>query len=192
MKIVVLGAGLMGRAVVYDLAVAREVKNIVVADFDRGRAQKSRQIRTRHRARRLRRRPRHQAPSEAAARLRRRRQLHAIQLESGRDARSARRSRALPGSRRPLSHDAQAVRARPRFPSHRQAGDSGNGRRAGHHQRDGSRSGRFVRSRRFDQSVQRRRRRAALRQSHRLLVFDCDDSRRADHAADSFRKRHAT
>ena len=38
MKIVVLGAGLMGRAVVYDLAVAREVKSIVVADFDRGRA----------------------------------------------------------------------------------------------------------------------------------------------------------
>jgi lysine 6-dehydrogenase len=38
MKIVVLGAGLMGRAVVYDLAVAREVKSIVVADFDRARA----------------------------------------------------------------------------------------------------------------------------------------------------------
>jgi len=38
MKIVVLGAGLMGRAVVYDLGGAREVKNIVVADFDRGRA----------------------------------------------------------------------------------------------------------------------------------------------------------
>jgi lysine 6-dehydrogenase len=38
MKIVVLGAGLMGRAVVYDLGAAREVKNIVVADFDRGRA----------------------------------------------------------------------------------------------------------------------------------------------------------
>ena len=38
MKIVVLGAGLMGRAVVYDLATAREVKNIVVADFDRSRA----------------------------------------------------------------------------------------------------------------------------------------------------------
>ncbi len=36
MKIVVLGAGLMGRAVVYDLGVAREVKSIVVADFDRG------------------------------------------------------------------------------------------------------------------------------------------------------------
>jgi lysine 6-dehydrogenase len=39
MKITVLGAGLMGRAVVYDLSGAREVKNIVVADFDRGRAQ---------------------------------------------------------------------------------------------------------------------------------------------------------
>src|ERR1700740_1168378 len=39
MKIVVLGAGLMGRAVVYDLSGAREVKSIVVADFDRGRAQ---------------------------------------------------------------------------------------------------------------------------------------------------------
>jgi lysine 6-dehydrogenase len=38
MKIVVLGAGLMGRAVVYDLGVAREVKSIVVADFDRARA----------------------------------------------------------------------------------------------------------------------------------------------------------
>jgi saccharopine dehydrogenase-like NADP-dependent oxidoreductase len=39
MKIVVLGAGLMGRAVVYDLSGAREVKSIVVADFDRSRAQ---------------------------------------------------------------------------------------------------------------------------------------------------------
>ena len=39
MKIVVLGAGLMGRAVVYDLSGAREVKSIVVADFDRRRAQ---------------------------------------------------------------------------------------------------------------------------------------------------------
>lgn len=39
MKITVLGAGLMGRAVVYDLSGAREVKGIVVADFDRGRAQ---------------------------------------------------------------------------------------------------------------------------------------------------------
>src|ERR1700678_4610148 len=39
MKIVVLGAGLMGRAVVYDLKGAREVRSIVVADFDRSRAQ---------------------------------------------------------------------------------------------------------------------------------------------------------
>ena len=38
MRIVVLGAGLMGRAVVYDLAGAREVSTIVVADFDRVRA----------------------------------------------------------------------------------------------------------------------------------------------------------
>jgi lysine 6-dehydrogenase len=38
MKITVLGAGLMGRAVVYDLSGAREVKDIVVADFDRDRA----------------------------------------------------------------------------------------------------------------------------------------------------------
>ncbi len=38
MKIVLLGAGLMGRAVVHDLAKAREVDSIVVADFDRGRA----------------------------------------------------------------------------------------------------------------------------------------------------------
>jgi lysine 6-dehydrogenase len=38
MKIVVLGAGLMGRAVVYDLAGAREVSSIVAADFDRARA----------------------------------------------------------------------------------------------------------------------------------------------------------
>jgi lysine 6-dehydrogenase len=38
MKIVVVGAGLMGRAVVYDLACAREVHHIVVADFDRARA----------------------------------------------------------------------------------------------------------------------------------------------------------
>jgi lysine 6-dehydrogenase len=38
MKIVVLGAGLMGRAVVLDLAGAREVHGIVVADFDGARA----------------------------------------------------------------------------------------------------------------------------------------------------------
>jgi lysine 6-dehydrogenase len=38
MKIVVLGAGLMGRAVVYDLGRAREVDQIIVADFDRNRA----------------------------------------------------------------------------------------------------------------------------------------------------------
>jgi len=38
MKIFVLGAGMMGRAVVYDLGGAREVQRIVVADYDRGRA----------------------------------------------------------------------------------------------------------------------------------------------------------
>src|ERR1700722_12292053 len=38
MKIFVLGAGMMGRAVVHDLAGARDVRNIVVGDFDRGRA----------------------------------------------------------------------------------------------------------------------------------------------------------
>lgn len=38
MRIVVLGAGLMGRAVVYDLGGAREVRSILVADFDRSRA----------------------------------------------------------------------------------------------------------------------------------------------------------
>jgi len=38
MKIFVLGAGMIGRAVVYDLGGAREVKRIVVADYDRGRA----------------------------------------------------------------------------------------------------------------------------------------------------------
>jgi lysine 6-dehydrogenase len=38
MNMVVLGAGLMGRAVVYDLGGAREVRSIVVADFDRPRA----------------------------------------------------------------------------------------------------------------------------------------------------------
>src|ERR1700675_5016532 len=38
MKIFVLGAGLMGRAVVYDLTSAREVREIIVADFDRARA----------------------------------------------------------------------------------------------------------------------------------------------------------
>ena len=38
MKIFVLGAGMMGRAVVHDLAGAREVKRITVADFDRARA----------------------------------------------------------------------------------------------------------------------------------------------------------
>ena len=39
MKIFVLGAGMMGRAVVYDLSGAREVKHIIVGDYDRGRAQ---------------------------------------------------------------------------------------------------------------------------------------------------------
>ncbi|MGA8223735.1 MAG: saccharopine dehydrogenase C-terminal domain-containing protein [Candidatus Acidiferrales bacterium] len=38
MKIFVLGAGMMGRAVVYDLGGAREVKQIIVGDFDRARA----------------------------------------------------------------------------------------------------------------------------------------------------------
>ncbi len=38
MKIFVLGAGMMGRAVVYDLGRARDVKSIAVADFDRDRA----------------------------------------------------------------------------------------------------------------------------------------------------------
>jgi saccharopine dehydrogenase-like NADP-dependent oxidoreductase len=37
-KIFVLGAGMMGRAVVYDLGRVREVENIAVADFDRSRA----------------------------------------------------------------------------------------------------------------------------------------------------------
>src|ERR1700751_6379090 len=38
MKIFVLGAGMMGRAVVHDRARAREVRQIVTGDFDRGRA----------------------------------------------------------------------------------------------------------------------------------------------------------
>lgn len=38
MKVVVLGAGLMGRAVIYDLARAADVRSIIVADFDKGRA----------------------------------------------------------------------------------------------------------------------------------------------------------
>lgn len=38
MKVFVLGAGLMGRAVVYDLAASREVQKIIVGDFDRARA----------------------------------------------------------------------------------------------------------------------------------------------------------
>ena len=38
MKVTVLGAGLMGRAVVHDLGGAPEVSSILVADFDRGRA----------------------------------------------------------------------------------------------------------------------------------------------------------
>jgi lysine 6-dehydrogenase len=38
MKIFVLGAGMMGRAVVYDLGGGREVKQIIVGDFDRARA----------------------------------------------------------------------------------------------------------------------------------------------------------
>jgi saccharopine dehydrogenase-like NADP-dependent oxidoreductase len=37
-KFVVLGAGLMGRAAVYDLSGAADVRNVVVADFDRTRA----------------------------------------------------------------------------------------------------------------------------------------------------------
>jgi lysine 6-dehydrogenase len=39
MNVTVLGAGLMGRAVVYDLAGAPEVLRILVADYDRGRAE---------------------------------------------------------------------------------------------------------------------------------------------------------
>ena len=38
MKFTVLGAGMMGRAVVYDLARAADVSSLVVADFDLGRA----------------------------------------------------------------------------------------------------------------------------------------------------------
>lgn len=38
MRFVVLGAGMMGRAVVYDLGRSREVREIVVGDFDRRRA----------------------------------------------------------------------------------------------------------------------------------------------------------
>src|SRR5271154_1976869 len=37
MDFVVLGAGMMGRAVVYDLARARDVRSLTVADFDLGR-----------------------------------------------------------------------------------------------------------------------------------------------------------
>jgi len=38
MKLVVLGAGLMGRAVVYDLARAADVRSIIVGDFEKDRA----------------------------------------------------------------------------------------------------------------------------------------------------------
>ncbi len=38
MRFVVVGAGLMGRAVVYDLARSRDVNELIVADFDRQRA----------------------------------------------------------------------------------------------------------------------------------------------------------
>ncbi|MGH9726820.1 MAG: saccharopine dehydrogenase NADP-binding domain-containing protein, partial [Candidatus Acidiferrales bacterium] len=38
MKVFVLGAGLMGRAVVCDLAGSPEVQKITVGDFDRARA----------------------------------------------------------------------------------------------------------------------------------------------------------
>jgi saccharopine dehydrogenase-like NADP-dependent oxidoreductase len=38
MRFAVLGAGLMGRAVIYDLAKAREAESLLVADFDRKRA----------------------------------------------------------------------------------------------------------------------------------------------------------
>jgi lysine 6-dehydrogenase len=51
MKILVLGAGMMGRAVVHDLAGARAVKQIVVGDFDRGRAREVSQKFGRERAR---------------------------------------------------------------------------------------------------------------------------------------------
>jgi len=39
MKFTVIGAGMMGRAVVYDLARAADVSKVIVADFDRKRAQ---------------------------------------------------------------------------------------------------------------------------------------------------------
>jgi saccharopine dehydrogenase-like NADP-dependent oxidoreductase len=51
MKIFVLGAGMMGRAVVHDLAGVRAVKQIVVGDFDRARAQEVSQNFGRGRAR---------------------------------------------------------------------------------------------------------------------------------------------
>ena len=38
MDFVVLGAGMMGRAVVYDLARAGDVRRLIVADFDLARA----------------------------------------------------------------------------------------------------------------------------------------------------------
>jgi saccharopine dehydrogenase-like NADP-dependent oxidoreductase len=41
MRFVVLGAGLMGRAALYDLARAREASEIIVADFDQPRAQQA-------------------------------------------------------------------------------------------------------------------------------------------------------
>jgi lysine 6-dehydrogenase len=41
MRFVVLGAGLMGRAALYDLACSREASEIIVADFDQPRAQQA-------------------------------------------------------------------------------------------------------------------------------------------------------
>lgn len=41
MRFVVLGAGLMGRAALYDLARSREASEIIVADFDQPRAQQA-------------------------------------------------------------------------------------------------------------------------------------------------------
>src|SRR6185437_5904707 len=41
MRFVVLGAGLMGRAALYDLARSREATEIIVADYDQPRAQQA-------------------------------------------------------------------------------------------------------------------------------------------------------
>ena len=83
----------MGRAVVYDLAGAREVTRSWWRISIEARAQEVARKFGRGKARGVCGRARYGATGEAAARLRRGGELHAVQLESGGDARGAGGSR---------------------------------------------------------------------------------------------------